>query len=491
VDLDAPARRYDATPGTLCRVAGGARVSPDHDDEGRALPPGVAAGILADCSGTLTPWGTVLSAEENAQDFYGDLEACWSAANAFLPGTGFDPGAPVAPVLTPETAISSFGRSVDPRRRHARDLHGYLVDMDPGRPPSAWYGRDGPGRGHRKLGAVGRARWENATFAVDRLGGLVPGRPVVLYAGDDRKGGRLYRFTSARPFERGMARWDARALLDDGVVHVAHFEDLDARTGLTLATGGVPTSRRPGRGRWIRLSPASDDPAPNAPRLGPGTSVGAALHDAGWNGIGSFPNEGAVLRSLHTASTKVGVRELNRPEDVEWNPNDPSGRPRLYVAFTGFAGTTATDADGVVGGALARDDRLGAIFALDEDDAGAPDASSGFSFHAVWLGSRGTGPFDAACPDNLLVDRWGGVWFGTDGNPAVNGAPDALYWLEVPPLGIDDAPDPPARAWRIATVPGGAEATGPCLTPDGRTLFLSVQHPGEDLAQPSPWPGSP
>ena len=48
------------------------------------------------------------------------------------------------------------------------------------------------------------------------------------------------------------------------------------------------------------------------------------------------------------------------------------------------------------------------------------------------------------------------------------------------------------QAFRVASAPVTAEFTGPSFSPDGRTLFLSVQHPGEgttDLKQPlSRWP---
>ena len=50
--------------------------------------------------------------------------------------------------------------------------------------------------------------------------------------------------------------------------------------------------------------------------------------------------------TLFTAATKVGIMELNRPEDIEWNANDKSGTPRLYVAFTNHGRKTALDQDG-------------------------------------------------------------------------------------------------------------------------------------------------
>jgi secreted PhoX family phosphatase len=60
------------------------------------------------------------------------------------------------------------------------------------------------------------------------------------------------------------------------------------------------------------------------------------------------------------------------------------------------------------------------------------------------------------------------------------------------------AVDPATReARRFMTGPRGCELTGGCMTPDGRTLFVNVQHPGEagalgtDPANPrrvSNWP---
>src|SRR5690606_22061548 len=100
-------------------------------------------------------------------------------------------------------------------------LYGYLVEMDPGIPPGEYLGAAVPGRGHKKLGAVGRARWENATFVVNDDWNLPVGQPLVLYAGDDRRGGRIYKFVSRDPVRTGMDRAELRELLDEGTVYVA------------------------------------------------------------------------------------------------------------------------------------------------------------------------------------------------------------------------------------------------------------------------------
>jgi uncharacterized protein len=96
--------------------------------------------------------------------------------------------------------------------------------------------------------------------------------------------------------------------------------------------------------------------------------------------------------------------------------------------------------------------------------------------------------FDAADPDNIMIDKTGGVWFGTDGNFGRNRHADAVYYLD-----LDEAhktsPTPTyGKAFRIAAVPSDAEATGPAFTADMRTIFISVQHPGEGVY--SAWPRS-
>ncbi|WP_437636762.1 alkaline phosphatase PhoX [Sorangium sp. So ce854] len=499
VDRAAEALRYDGTSDTLLRLTGQQLHQPEHDDAtGAPLPGGVIPGILGDCAGAQTPWGTVITAEENVQDYYGDLESCWSGDQKFLTGRGFDPGAPIAPVTTP-SATSLFGAISDPNGRHGRDSYGYLAEIDPGRPPGEYEGAATPGMGHKKLGVLGRARWEGATFAVDGDWKLIAGQPIVVYAGDDRRGGRIYKFVSSGNYTAGMTRAEIRALLDSGKLYAAHFAGLDNATGNTMvATGAAPTEAAPGIGRWIELSIHSTAIAPNAAALGePAKTVGQALRDVTWNGIGGFSSDEDVWRALFTASNKIGIMELNRPEEIEWNPRDWSGAPRLYVAFTNHTRPTALDQDGALiapevhaTAAPRRADDVGSIFVLEEEDPAAPGASAAFRFFEVWHGSKGQGDFDAACPDNLLIDREGGVWFGTDGNFGTNPHADAIYYLDLDPAHREGAPGvvQPSfgKAFRVMAVPSDAEATGPQFSPDMSALFVSVQHPGEEAY--STWP---
>lgn len=139
----------------------------------------------------------------------------------------------------------------------------------------------------------------------------------------------------------------------------------------------------------------------------------------------------------------------------------------------------------------ARRPRGGAIFALVKKDSARPAASREFQFFQVWRGSRGTGPFDASSPDNLLLDADGGVWFCTDGIPSRNKTSDALYYLDLDPRHDESgkAGGTYGKAFRVVALPSDAEATGPAFSSDEKTLFLSVQHPGENL--PSEWPPRP
>jgi len=108
----------------------------------------------------------------------------------------------------------------------------------------------------------------------------------------------------------------------------------------------------------------------------------------------------------------------------------------------------------------------------------------------VWHGSKGEGDFDAACPDNIAIDKDGGVWFGTDGNFGVSTTADALYYLDLESAhkaGMSGVTTPTfGLAFRFVAVPSDAEATGPAFSSDMKTLFFSVQHPGEDVY--SKWP---
>jgi secreted PhoX family phosphatase len=500
VDRTAPNERFDATSRTLCRITGYTLSGPETTDSGEPLPANVVPGLLADCSGGQTPWGTIVTAEENAYHYYGDVETGWISTPAFDEGAGFDPGADISPPFDADRR-THFGRHSTPSQRHRRDAHGFLAEIDPQRPPSLAYTsvRDGgEGDGHRKLGAFGRARWENTSFAVGADLALIPDEPIVAYGADDRAGGRVYKFVSRDPYRAGMTKREVRALVDEGSVWVAHFADLDNATGTKLIGGRIPTEPSPGRGQWIRLAVDASEEAPNAAALGrPGTSVGAALRDRVWNGIGGFPDQNAVLRALYTSANKIGARELNRPEDVEYVPRNVNGEPTIYVALTGQSALVVLDERGVLyppaeqaARAPRRSDRTGSVLALREDDPASPARSRGFAHWVVWAGSQGRGAFSVGRPDNLLIDSSGGVWFTSDDNFVLNGTADSLYYIDLDPAHAVGAPGV-VRAtfglpFRIIAVPSDAEPTGPSLASDEATLFLSVQHPGEDV--PSRWP---
>jgi secreted PhoX family phosphatase len=278
-----------------------------------------------------------MTAEENVQDYYGDLESCWNSSQRFTTGQGFDSGATINPPYAPSTS-SEFGRHSDPNQSHRRDGYGWAVEIDPEQIPGNYYESDatgGDGLGHRKMGTFGRFRWENVTFVTGTDGKLINNQPVVMYGADDRRSGRIYKYVSNANYVSTMTRAEVRALLDDGKLFVAHFTDLHndqgrtvgattTRGGITITlpggNAGIPTEANPGNGVFIELS--VNNTTQNAPNAGatvpgshsliaggtlPSLSVGAALQSNTYNGIGGFANDDLVRACAFTATAKLGT----------------------------------------------------------------------------------------------------------------------------------------------------------------------------------------
>ena len=121
-----------------------------------------------------------------------------------------------------------------------------------------------------------------------------------------------------------------------------------------------------------------------------------------------------------------------------------------------------------------------------------PATSTTFTFWQV-LGSneplQTSSPFDISDPDNLAIDKDGGVWFGTDGyfgssDSVGSGRSDAIYYLDTDTTHLNSF----GRPFRVIAAPSNAEATGPLFAPDMKTLFYSAQHPGEQPGPASTFP---
>jgi len=182
----------------------------------------------------------------------------------------------------------------------------------------------------------------------------------------------------------------------------------------------------------------------------------------------TFGDQLDVLIYAREAAKLVGGSPLDRPEDIEVQP----GTGHVFVALTGNKSQGRP---------------YGQILKLIEtgDDPGADSFTS-----STW--SAGGPDSGFACPDNLAFDARGNLWFTCDVSGKDIGQPryaafgnNGLYYM---PMRGPFA----GQSLRVASAPIDAELTGPCFSPDGSALFLSVQHPGEGSDSPghytSHWP---
>lgn len=330
-----------------------------------------AMGTFANCSGGVTPWNTILSCEENYDDYYGEYE--------------YKDG------LRIKIDSSKYGwdRFFDCDPEH----YGWVVEVDP---------LTGKAKKHLTMGRMAH-ECAKPILAKD-------GRTVV-YTGDDADDEHLYKFIS-----------DEKGNLNKGTLYVAHMET----------------------GTWRPLT--LDNPKLK----------------------GKFKDLTDLLVQTRTAAKMLDATPLNRPEDIEILP----GSNTVLIACTNNK---------------KRLDAHGYILALDEENK---DPLS-LKFKAYkWLEC---GP-DAgmSCPDNFAIDKKGNLWVTSDMSEKLIGdfpykgfGNNGLFYI--PTSGEDKG-----TVYQIASCPKDAEFTGPCFSPDYKTLFLSVQHPGnsssEESGYTSSWP---
>ncbi|WP_350286292.1 alkaline phosphatase PhoX [uncultured Croceitalea sp.] len=193
-----------------------------------------------------------------------------------------------------------------------------------------------------------------------------------------------------------------------------------------------------------------------------------------WNGQPAlkerFKNQTEVLVRTREAAKILGATPLNRPEDIEIDPITGG----VFVSLTNN---------------YEKNDFHGSLLKIEEAD-GKYDALT-FKASTFMAGGEENG---FSCPDNLAFDMAGNLWFTSDMSGSKMNKEDGPYMafknnslFVVPRHGKEQG-----KIIRLVSAPNDAELTGPWFSPDGKTLFLSVQHPGEqttDLSDPtSKWP---
>ena len=183
-----------------------------------------------------------------------------------------------------------------------------------------------------------------------------------------------------------------------------------------------------------------------------------------------FKDQTEVLIRAREAAKILGATALNRPEDIEIDPITGN----VFISLTNNK---------------TKNDFHGSILKLEENN-GAFNALT-FKASTYIAGGEDNG---FSCPDNLAFDLSGNLWITSDMSGSTMNKANKPYFpfknnslFVIPRYGKEAG-----KVIRVASAPKDAELTGPWFSPDGKTLFLSVQHPGEqtkDLKNPtSKWP---
>ncbi|MER7455603.1 PhoX family phosphatase [Micromonospora sp. NPDC126480] len=411
-------------------AAGSAWLKTAADPKGRTV-----VGTLNNCAGGVTPWGTVLSGEENFNQYFVGGDGAPAELKPKLARYGISTTSRYPSGSRKwDRADERFDLARHPNEAHR---HGWVVEIDPYDPDSR----------PRKHTALGRFKHEGANVIVAKSG------HVVAYMGDDERFDYLYKFVSDKKFMKGDS-WVARrhnlTLLESGSLYVAKLEETSAAE--IDGSGTLPSDGAfNGRGRWIKLV------------------SGNRSHVEGMTAA-------EVLTFTRLAGDKVGATKMDRPEDVE--PSLLTGK--VYVALTNNSNRGVGSNPKADEANPRTANKHGHVLEIVEDRGENSAETFAWSVPIVagdpadpstyFAGYDKTRVSPISCPDNVAFDATGNLWISTDGNAL--GSNDGLFATPV---------EGPERGHlkQFLTVPVGAEACGPFITGDNRSVFVAVQHPGE------------
>ncbi|MBA3772460.1 MAG: PhoX family phosphatase [Ramlibacter sp.] len=468
-----------------------------------------ARGTINNCGTGYSPWGTFLTGEENWSGYFrrGDDEAVrgGAAARGNVSLARYGRAKNTASRHGWETAgaddkyarwdITQTGVSADGTDdyRNEPNTFGYMIEIDP-------YDKN---VAIRKRTALGRFAHESAAF-----GKLVAGRPLAVYMGDDSRGEYIYKFVS-------NANWDAAdsnpanrittgdKYLDNGKLYVARYNP-------------------DGTGQWIELSISNISIA------------NYTTYD--------FADQADVMVNARLAADAVGATKMDRPEwcavhpvtgEVYYTLTNNSNRkvePASSSQMTVDAANPRSYTDAPTAPASPGNVN-GHIIRMKEGSGDA--AATSFTWDVYLFGAQAdadlakvnlsalTADQDFSSPDGLWFSPKTGLCFiQTDDGAYTDvtncmmliGKPGAVGDGSTPTLSYSKgdgstvtvqthmgAKPTPDTLRRFLVGPKDCEITGISETPDGKTIFVNIQHPGETITKAnvvdptkylSHWPGN-
>ncbi|ETD32402.1 phosphatase [Williamsia sp. D3] len=422
-------RRLTAmSPFTLTGPAAGSEfVKTNADPQGTTV-----LGTIGNCSGGLTPWGTMISGEENFNGYFtGASTVTDSTAKDRLERYSFDD----------EDDFHQWGRYETrfdlAKEPNEANRFGYVVEVNPHDPKSTPV----------KHSSMGRLKHEGANIFVTDDG------TVVAYTGDDERFEYIYKFVSSRKIQPGVgaaAMQHNMTILSNGTLYVAQLtgNQPDQIDG----SGKLPSSGSfAGTGKWFPLLTVTDDGAESKVE-------------------GMTAQEVAVFTRL--AADKVGATKMDRPEDIE--PHPKTGK--VYCALTNNDKRGTAGKAGVDEANPRNENKNGQVIEFTDDHAGTEftwdlllvcgDPAAADTYYG---GFDKTKVSPISCPDNVAFDPHGNLWISTDGNALKNN--DGLFAVAL-------EGDNRGETKQFLTVPRGAETCGPIIDTD--RIIVCVQHPGEE-----------